>query len=782
MRYGTHVLSLPPLFREFLHLSGILLAVFLTLSCSERTSTVRGPTVSTSVTQPQRPSRVETPPAASDRSGPSPTPLRPPRQEAFPGTGQFVRQPQEPPDGARAVAGPDGNVSFNFVNADVREVVRELLGEQLHLNYVVDSKVQATITAQTGSPLPRSAVLPTLESVLRASGLALVQMEGVYRVLPLEDAARASSPSLIPAGVSRPGYAIRALPLKFIPAAELKSVLDPFVPPGGVLQADGTRNVLVVSGPAGDLDGFAELVRQFDTDWMQGTSFALYPLKVGLVKDIAGELQAILQQGMEGTGQEGAPGTGPGTGPLAGVVRAVPIERLNAVLVIASQPSYLQQVKAWIDRLDYGDDQTTPRLFEYYVQNSRATDLAAVLTDLFSGEGGVAAPQTAPGGALTEITTPIRTGGAPGLGAVPPTSPSAQMPGAGLGTTGGLTGAPQPLGEAGRTQGLRAGAGRPPGVAQRRPAALGAAGTPGLETPPIRIAADEKNNALVIFARPRDFRMIEGIIRKLDIVPSQVVIEATIAEVTLNDTLRYGLQFFLDQGGSTFSLTNATTGTITAGDITGVFPGFNYVLTGSNSRVILSAISAITNVNVISSPQLLVLDHQTAALQIGDQVPIIVQSAQSVLNPDAPVVNSVQYRNTGVILQVTPRVNTTGLVTLDIDQEVSDVSRTTSSNINSPTIAQRRIISSVVVQDGETVAMGGLIKDNQTDIRSGIPVLSDIPILGALFRTTTRATARTELLVLLAPRVIRNTREARNVTEELRTRMRALSPIDARIR
>jgi general secretion pathway protein D len=713
-------------------------------------------------------------------------PVRPAGPEAFPGSGQFVRSAQESPGSGRAVASPDGNVSFNFVNADVREVARELLGEQLRLNYVVDPKVQATITAQTGSPLPRSAVLPTLEGVLRASGLALVEMDGLYRVLPLEDAARASSPSLVSAGVSRPGYAIRVLPLKFIPVAELKAVLDPFVPPGGVLQADGTRNVLVVSGPAGDLDGFAELVRQFDTDWMRGTSFALYPLRVGVVKDIASELQAILQQGGEGTGQE----AGQGTGPLAGVVRAVPIERLNAILVIASQPSYLQQVKVWIDRLDYGEDQTTPRLFEYYVQNSRAIDLAGVLTDLLSGEGRGTAPQTAPGGAITEMTTPIRAGGygglfGQGLGTTQSPAPPGQMPGAGLGTTGGLTGASQPIGALGQTQqaqGLRGAAGRPSQLAQQRPSGLGTAGTPGLELPPIRIVADEKNNALVIFARPRDFRMIEGIIRKLDIVPLQVLLEATIAEVTLNDSLRYGLQFFLKAGSSSFSLTNATTGTVSTRDITGVFPGFNYVLSGADTRVILSAISAITNVNVISSPQILVLDHQTAALQIGDQVPIIVQSAQSVVNPDSPIVNSVQYRNTGVILQVTPRVNTTGLVTLDIDQEVSDVSRTTSSNINSPTIAQRRIISSVVVQDGETVALGGLIKDNQTDIRSGIPILSEIPILGALFRTTTRATARTELLVLLAPRVIRSAKEARDVTEELRTRMRALSPIDVRIR
>jgi general secretion pathway protein D len=163
-------------------------------------------------------------------------------------------------------------------------------------------------------------------------------------------------------------------------------------------------------------------------------------------------------------------------------------------------------------------------------------------------------------------------------------------------------------------------------------------------------------------------------------------------------------------------------------------------------------------------------------------VPIVVQSAQSVINPDSPIVNSIQYRNTGVVLQVTPRVNTSGLVTLDIDQEVSDVARTTSSTINSPTISQRRIASSVVVQDGETVALGGLIRDNQTDQRSGIPVLSSLPLIGPLFRDTQRATTRTELLVLLAPRIVRDPRRARELTDELRDRLRSLKPLDARVR
>jgi general secretion pathway protein D len=251
--------------------------------------------------------------------------------------------------------------------------------------------------------------------------------------------------------------------------------------------------------------------------------------------------------------------------------------------------------------------------------------------------------------------------------------------------------------------------------------------------------------------------------------------------VTLNDSLSYGLQFFLQRGANRFTLTNSTSGVGTSADVSGIFPGFNYVLSTQTTRAILSALSSITHVNVISSPQVLVLDHQTAALQVGDQVPIVVQSAQSVVTPGAPIVNSIEYRSTGVVLRVTPRVNSTGLVTLDIDQEVSDVTKTTTSTIDSPTITQRRIVSSVIVQAGETVALGGLIKDDQRNIRNGIPLLSDIPVVGALFRSTTNSTARTELLVLLSPRIIRDQRQARDMTEELRNRMGAVKPLENRV-
>ncbi len=713
----------------------------------------------------------------SSNSEPMTTPnTRPSHPVTVPGTGVFVAPPAR--SSGPVNVSPDGDIGFNFVNADVREVVREILGNQLHLNYVIDNKVNATITAQTSSPVPRDAVLPTLENVLRANGLALLDVDGLYRVLPLEDAAKAGATTASAKNLA--GYGVRVMPLHFVSANELKSVLDPFVPPGAVLQADAARNLLIVTGSAGDLTGFADLVRQFDVDWLSGTSFGLYPLRVGMAKDVATELDAIFGES--------------GSGPIAGLVRIVPIDRLNALLVISQQRSYLAQVKSWIDRLDYGDDQTTPRLFEYHVQNSRAADLAAVLTQLLSsGSVSTVQAEITPGSKAAAQASSQQnnsnsssTGGLPGAG-LSSMSQQSNMPSqpGGLSITtssnnnGATTGATASAG-GDQSQGLQRVAAGGADLKKALQPGLGGGGSGNdLVLPPVRIVADEKNNALVIFARPRDYRMIEDAIKRLDVVPLQVLIEATIAEVTLNDDLQFGLQYFLKAGSSGFELNNTQASAGTIADIATTAPGFNYIFgAGSGTKVILNALAQITHINVVSAPEVLVLDHQTAALQVGDQVPILSQQQQSTIVGDASIVNSVQYVNTGVILQVTPRVNSSGLITLDIDQSVSNASTpATNATIQSPTITQRRIVTSTVVQDGESVALGGLIQTTQTNNNGGIPGLKDIPVIGSLFSNVTHDNDRTELLVILTPRIVRNGGEARAMTNDLLNQMRAVKPL-----
>jgi general secretion pathway protein D len=331
------------------------------------------------------------------------------------------------------------------------------------------------------------------------------------------------------------------------------------------------------------------------------------------------------------------------------------------------------------------------------------------------------------------------------------------------------------------------GVGAPPEVGLGPPSAA-EAGAEQKES--LRIVADARNNALLIYATPVEYQLIEAAVKKLDIVPLQVLIEATIAEVTLNDALKYGVEWFFNVGNSKFVFRTAeppiNTPSPGPGLILSQLPGFSYLLTSNDVSVVLNALTQITDVKVISSPQLLVLDNEPARLQVGDQVPIAVRSSVSVIDPEAPVVNEIEYRDTGVILDIIPRVNASGLVVLDIIQEVSDVvvrpGVQTSTTTTTPTIAQRRIASTVAINSGETIALGGLIRDNTSKSVSGIPLLSDIPVLGNLFKTTSDNVARTELLVLLTPRVVRDRQDARTITEELRSRLRTLTPLPERIR
>jgi general secretion pathway protein D len=285
----------------------------------------------------------------------------------------------------------------------------------------------------------------------------------------------------------------------------------------------------------------------------------------------------------------------------------------------------------------------------------------------------------------------------------------------------------------------------------------------------LRITSDMTTNSLVIHATPQEYRTIEQALGKLDIVPLQVLIEATIAEVALRDQLRFGVEWFLRFGD--------IRSVLTTGDTLQPLPqapGFSAVLGSGDSQLIINALDSVTDVKIISSPQLLVLDNQIARLQVGDEVPIVSREAQSVLDPEAPIVNEIEYRDTGVILDVRPRVSASGLTVLEIGQEVSRISPTPTEGIRSPTINQRRVTTTVAVHTGETVALGGLIQDQRNLSNAGVPILSRIPVLGALFGSRNDTSERTELLVLLTPRVLSGREDARAVTEDLRRRIHAL--------
>lgn len=699
--------------------------------------------------------------------------------QVFKGSDATLGRP--PAAGRPTPLGPprDGEVTLNFAETDIREVVRIVLGDTLGATYLIDPAVTGTITFRSGKPLRTGDLVPVLEKILAAKDAALVEADGLLQVVPAEDARKRGVPVRSGRG-DLAGQSAVVIPLQFVSAAELKGILEPFKPAGAVIEADPDRNAVIASGNGGEVQTVIDLVKTFDVDWLSGMSFGLHPLDMTEARVMVDNLQQIFG------GETG--------GPLSGLVRFVPIERMNAVLVISSRRAYVDKAGEWIKRLDVGDEEVA-RIFVYYCQNTRAADLADVLSEIFSPGAGAAGrdrSRLAPGLAATTLRS-ARDGGAPSF--------QSQREQGADGRSGGLGAGDLRAPGTGAGIGAGIGAGRETTAQarddrRRRDTGFAGSGERGREIElgtrgEIRVLADDVKNALVVLAKPRDYRLVETALRKLDIVPLQVLIEATILEVALNDNLRYGVEWFFKYGdnkasfsrqGTRESPTASPFGSLTRDAITASLPGFTYFFQSSGVNVVVNALDAVSDVNVVSSPQLFVLDNQTGTLQVGDQVPITTRSSVSTLNPDAPIVNSVEYRDTGVILSVTPRVNASGLVSLDVIQEVSDAVATTTSDITSPTIQQRRIESTVAVQSGETVALGGLIRDRRRDASEGVPYLSRVPVLGWLFGVTDEEASRTELLVLITPRVVSNADETRRITDDLRQRLRRVTPLEQRIR
>ncbi len=673
---------------------------------------------------------------------PRPVPLAaPPRMPTF--TGEPVAEAASPDPQVTAtivegrprplpahpvvVAPKTGDISLNFPGTDVRVVAQAVLGDQLHVPFVVAPGVAAPVTLVTAAPAPRSALFALFEDALKAANLAVTQEAGVFTIRAL-DAARGQGVIAAP-GVS--GFATETIALQFVSADEMKKLLDPIVP-GVIQRAEPGSNSLIVAGTTGQRTSVRDLLRQFDVNWLRNMSFALIVPQRTDSRLIVPEVEKLING-------EGAP--------TKGLVRLISMERLNGILAITAQRQYLDDVRRWIEILDREGANNERRLFVYRVQNGRSKELAKTLNAAFGNGGGSAAADSGPARDDFSLDGAQRGGNAAGA---------------------------TRAGDPGYNPRNPANAAAQGGASTTGTAAPGGAANAGANGPQAVISSDEANNAVIVFGTPRDYAIVEDALRKLDIPPLQVLIEAAITEVTLNDALRYGVQWNFQQGKTNFSLGEGPTSAPLR-----VFPGFSFFF--DNGRSIAAALNALetrTKVKVLSAPKLMVLNNQTAALQVGDQVPVATQSAVGVVNPDSPIVNSIEYRDTGVILKVTPRVNAGGLVLLDIAQEVSDVATTSTSSINSPTISTRRISTSIAVQDGQTIALGGLIRDTNTAGKTGLPWLSRIPLIGGLlFGRVNDSEVRTELLVLLKPRVIRTVDDGTAITDELRARIRTVEPI-----
>ncbi len=673
-----------------------------------------------------------------------------------------------------------GEYSLDFADTDIREVTAQVLGGMLRANYSIDPAVRGTATLRTSTPLTRAQLLPTLQALLAQNGAAVVQTGGLYRVLPQAAAAAAAGV----AGAEDPVAAgNRVVPLRFASAEDLAKVLQPFAGPGGRVAADPGRNALVLGGDPASRDALAQLAATFDVDVLANQSYALLPVASGDARDMATALGEALRA------QQG--------GALAAQTRVVPMQRVNAVLVAAAQPRLIDSARRVFALVENARRRTVRSWHVFYLQNGRSNDVAHVLQQAFTPENVTAQP-TAPGGVAPGLGQRGLTAGAGGLGAG--RFGGGGLGGGGLGGSGlgagrlgagaiglgagGLVGAGLGGGFGGggaggllaQAQGAGAASSAGGGALAQQAAGggnpllggLGGGGGPGggeAAAESMRIIPNPQNNAVVVYATAREADTVQAMLRRIDILPLQVRIDATIAEVTLNDNLRYGTQFLFGGGGIAAALTLAPGPQRLLGN---PFPGF-VIGDSRGQQYAIDLLQQVTQVRVLSSPQLLVMDNEPARLQVGSLVPFLTQSAQSTLAAGAPVVSSVDYRETGVITEVIPRVSSGGLVTLDISQQVSDVDpNAPATGINSPTFLERQVRSRIVVQDGQTIGLAGLIRDGSSRGNQGVPFLKDVPVLGALLGSQNNTRARTELLVLITPRVVHDQRDARALTEDLR--------------
>jgi general secretion pathway protein D len=653
-----------------------------------------------------------------------------------------------------------GEISLDFADTDIREVVTQILGTILKVNYTIDPTVHGTATLHTVHPLSRSALVPTLESLLAQNGAALIAGGGIYRVVPIAKAEAVAASEGGTAGAV-------VVPLQYASAEALAKVLQPYVGDGGKIAADPGRNALLVSGEPQAREGLLGLIKAFDVDILARQSYAVLPVSSGDVKDFASALQDAFR------GKNG--------GALSGLVQVIPLTRISAVLVVSPQPRYIDDARRVYALVDRARQQTLRSWHVYYLQDSHSEDVAYVLQQAFTPNNVTAQPtsrnqsQTGTtggsgqngifgggGGSTGGLTSGGSTGGTTG--------------GFGQSTTAGGIGGSS-TGQIGGAQ--QAGGGAP---SQAQPAAgsnplLGGLQSGGGDTDAdsLRIIPDDQNNSILAYGTEREQATIAAMLRKVDIVPLQVRIDAVIAEVTLNDNLQFGTQFFFKSGGINGILNTATStpASASATSLNMSFPGFFLGGNGSGGAPFaIQALQQVTKVHVLSSPELMVLDNQPARLQVGSVVPYLSQTSQSTLTSSAAVISSINYQQTGVVMQVTPRVNSGGLVTLDITQDVSSVATgLTTTGINSPTFNDRNVSSRVVVQDGQTIGLAGLITDSTSLGNQGIPWLKDIPILGLLAGSQTNTRQRTELLILITPHVIHDQRDARALTEDLRDQL-----------
>jgi len=556
----------------------------------------------------------------------------------------------------------------------------------------------------------------------------MVFTEGRYHILPVAEAVRGTLVPVLSDKSLAMGYEVRVVPLEFIGALEMAKILEPYVRDGAMVRVDPLRSMIFLAGTQEELRNYQQTVEIFDVDWLAGMSVGIYPLQTVDVESITAELTSIF--GMEAES------------PLAGMFRFVPLERLASVMVITPQEEYLEKARTWIETLDRGAAGSGVQLYVYRVKNLEAQVLADYLSQLFGGQTSGPARQNTSRGTL-----------APGLQEAQSSSIS------------NFNSNRQSANERGIQSNRSSGS------------------VVSTEEGEIRITSVLETNSLLIQATQAQYSSIQAAIERIDQEPLQVLIESQILDVELTEDLQFGVNWYL---------TNNPNASLPEGE--GVFAdGFDNVAFGGSTnffasivgpvgnafmQATISALDSVTDVRSLGAPSLLVRNNATATITVGTQVP--VQSSSISTGGLGNVVSSAQYVSTGVTLTVTPRINPGGLVYMDVTQEVSrpgarDPDISASGN---PPINNKSVTSQVAVQSGQTIFLGGLISEQSSRTRSGVPYLNRIPGIGRLFGSTIDTTNRSETIVMITPTVIENTTDLKAVSDDIRVEFRKVPPIN----
>jgi len=652
------------------------------------------------------------------------------------GTGQVInRKAASAPPPALPATG--GGATFNFEGESLHAVVKAILGDMLGQNYVIAPGVQGTVTLGTPKPVSPAEALNLLEMVLGWNNARLIYTGGRYNIVPADQALasgavapRTGSPSLAR------GYEVRTVPLRYISASEMEKVLKPYARPNAVVNVDNSRNVISIAGTRAELENYLRTIEIFDVDWLSGMSVGVFPLTSGKANKVVADLEKVFGEQSKS--------------PVAGMFRFMPLDGANAVLVITPQASYLDDIQEWLERIDSagGDIQ----LYSYELKYIKAKDLADRLSEVFGGRGGssngsTGAPSLMPGLESVELQDSASGGSTVDIKGSSGTS-------TGAGSTGG--------GEMSL------------GARQSGNAAV----TLDVNGDRVGVSAVEETNSLLVRSTPSAWKSIKDVIARLDVMPMQVHIEAQVVTVQLSGELSYGVNWYLEAAKQEIGLPPDSLGipkwSTIAGKLTGV-GGAAWTLVNNDAAAVISALDAVSDVQILQSPSVVVRNNAEATFNVGSRIPI----SSVTVNPTAGTNNTisqVQYLDTGIILKVRPRISKDGMVFLDIVQEVSTPGSQADANGN-VRIDTRKLKTEAAIQNGDTVLLAGLIDDGVTRGSSGLPGLSRIPIIGGLFGRQGSRTARSETIVLLTPRIIRNPQEARDLTDEYGARFRAMEPL-----